>query len=286
MAAPAGAVPQTAGDDVPTWHAGWSWTYATTFVANTSAADATMNETETYTVAGIVAKDGYADAYQVNISGSISSCTGSADGYSISSCSGTATGTAWYEVGNLALIEEDQDQNISAKAESIVGVTASFDIALAAAPALPETDFRLHNGDTWAVNTNINESGNYSYDASGLASGSGPISGSQPVNATANDTSTTYNGTAVDQDSINDPTDGFSGTADWAPSDANLAYLNLDMTSSGIDITQSLTSASIPSPSSSLTESLERADHVRRRADHRVGDAEPPNLGRPCHRDH
>ncbi|HEY6471930.1 MAG TPA: Ig-like domain-containing protein [Acidimicrobiales bacterium] len=256
MATPAGAVSQTAGDDVPIWNTGYSWTYATTFVVNTSAATATLTENETYTVAGIVAKDGYAQAYQVNISGNITGCSGSASGASIGSCTGTASGTAWYEVGNLALIEEDQDQNLTGKADGLVSLTASFNIALASTPGLETTDFRLHNGDTWQVSNNIAESGNYSYDASGISSGSGPITGTQPVNATASETSTTYNGTAVDQTSINDPTDGFSGTADWAPTDQNLAYLNLDMTSSGIDITQSLTSDNTPAPSSSLTESL------------------------------
>ncbi|HEY1653453.1 MAG TPA: Ig-like domain-containing protein [Acidimicrobiales bacterium] len=253
---PAGAAPQVGGDDVPAWQTGWSWTYATTYALNTSAATASLTENETYTVAGIVPKDGYSQAYQVNITGSITGCTGSADGASLGSCTGTATGTAWYEVGNLALIEEDQSQNLSGKAEGLVGISATFNIGLASTPGLPITDFRLHSGDAWQVNSNIAESGSYTYDAGSFGSGSGPISGNQPVAATANDTSTTLSGTAVDQVTMSDTTDGFSGTGDWAPSDNNLAFLNLDMTSSGIDITQTLSSHNTPTPASSLSESL------------------------------
>ncbi len=253
---------QTGGADVATWQPGWSWTYDTTFTSDSSSIDVTVHETETYTVTNppIVAKDGYTDAYQVAISGSINSCSGTADGYSISNCSGSVSGTAWYEVGDLALIEEDQTQHLSGTVEGFVGFNATFAVDLTASPALVLTDFRLHDGDSWHIDTTVAESGSYSYSSS-VKSGSGPISGSQPIDTTANVVTGTTNqpianAIAVDEVTANDSANGVSVAAYWAPSYANLAYLQLDMTRSDVELTQDLAGANTPVPSTGISEQL------------------------------
>ena len=67
---------QATGNDVPAWANGWSWTYGnTTFRYQADGTDATINETVTYTVAGIETFEGQ-QAYKLNINGTITGGSG------------------------------------------------------------------------------------------------------------------------------------------------------------------------------------------------------------------
>jgi hypothetical protein len=259
-------VSQSGGNDVGPWVNGWSWTYNQVFTYNDgSTADVTLDETVTYTVDSITTRDGYS-TYQVGMSGSITGGSGSADGYSLKSIGGSVSGTAWFETGSRALVEEDQTQNVSGDvSESIfsVGFTASVNLNLTPTPPLAFEDFRLHNGDTWSLNSNIAETGNFSYDASGITSGGSPINSSQPIHGTESVTSTTINepiasNIAVDRDAINDTSDQISNTSDWAPQYDNVAYesLSVPVSGSAATLTMSLASAHLPAPASTVSESV------------------------------
>jgi len=263
----AAAPDQSGGADVPTWQIGWHWTYDQVFTYEdpSSSTNVTVDEQVSYSVAQLADHDGYR-TYQVGLSGSITGGSGSADGYSLSGFGGSVSGTAWYAQGDLALVEEDQTQDLTATAHAgpfPVGVTASVNLDLVPTPALVTTDFRLHDGDSWFVHSTVAESGSYSYDASGLASGGSPISGQQPVDGPATVTATTDNepiatGIAVDRDTIDDTTHGVTIVADWAPQYANVAHeqLSLPVNGSTATLTMDLVAASTPASSAALSVTL------------------------------
>src|SRR6202000_330141 len=100
------------GDDVPVWQTGWSWTYAQTFNYNDGAGtNVNLTENVTYTVAGITTFSGQS-AYQVNLSGSISGGSGTANAagtsVSLGSCSGSISGTEFQRRSDLAILQEAQ----------------------------------------------------------------------------------------------------------------------------------------------------------------------------------
>ena len=75
--APANAV-QALGHDVAAWSTGWSWTYATTFRYQADGTDVTINENVTYAVAGVRDVRRPATPTSCNITGNITSGSGSA----------------------------------------------------------------------------------------------------------------------------------------------------------------------------------------------------------------
>ena len=159
--APAQAT-QATGDDVVAWSNGWSWTYATTFnYDDGNGTRATINENVTYTVVGTQTFAGQ-DAYKVNLSGTITGGSGNANtgsfNASLDSFSGSVSGTEYVRRSDLALLQEEQHQNLNAKAHAsiiTVGVTATVDLTLTPNPGWRQHDFPLNPGDTWHSATSI-----------------------------------------------------------------------------------------------------------------------------------
>jgi hypothetical protein len=188
--APAVAV-QATGDDVPTWANGNSWTYGTTtFNYNDgNGTNVTINETVTYTVTGQEMFNGY-DTYVQTITGTINSCSGNANAggtsVSLGSCSGNVTGVRHVRRSDLALVQENQTQNLSAKADGLVSVTANINLILTPSPTWKIHDFPLNLGDGWTTNFALNYSGGFTYNAGSFGSGSSPFDGSQPFTGPTN----------------------------------------------------------------------------------------------------
>ncbi|MCW2753462.1 MAG: hypothetical protein JWQ32_873, partial [Marmoricola sp.] len=196
--APAQAT-QASGDDVAAWNNGWSWTYATSFryFDPTTPTDVTINENVTYTVSDRETFNGY-DAYKLNITGTItggsgSTNTGSTGTATLKNFSGTVTGTRYVRVSDLALLQENQHQNLSATATvSIIstGITAVIDLQLTPTPSWKVHDFPVSPGDLWQNNMNIAYTGGFSYNAGSLGgTGSSPFNGTLPFVAPVNVTS-------------------------------------------------------------------------------------------------
>ena len=199
--APAQAV-QATGDDVPAWSNGWSWTYGnTTFRYQADGPDAQIIENVTYTVAGVETFEGQ-QAYRLNISGTITGGSGSVavDGVgnaTLSNFGGSVTGTRYVRVSDLSLLQEDQNQHLTAKAQvSIISANIVADIALTMDPqrGWRTHDFPLNAGDSWQLDEQIAYDGGFSYDAGSLGgSGSDTFTGTLPFQAPANVTVETIN---------------------------------------------------------------------------------------------
>jgi hypothetical protein len=289
----AGAAPpaQTAGDDNGAWQPNWSWTYASVYTLDESGTGFfSINENDIYTVASpaIVQHQTYTcpasyqggvcnastpgaipgptyTAYQVNVSGSVTGGSGSADGESVTVKSGTVTGTEWFEVSNLAEIEEDQTQNVSGTV-SVDSLTLTLAEDSVYTPPQVGEDFRLHSGDQWLEDTNDYNSGLVTYAATGLVAenGTAPIDSYSPIDATATDTSVS----GGDSINYNDVADQTSDTRVWSPSVHNLTSDNFltglpqgtACTSSApadcINETETLTSSSTPAPALNVSESI------------------------------
>jgi hypothetical protein len=299
---PASSAPpaQTAGDDTSAYQTNWSWTYAEVYTLDEPGTGFfSINETDTYTVQGIVQHAGYTcpasyqggvcnastpgavqgpayTTYQIGINGTVTGGSGEADSESVTVKSGSVTGTEWLETGNLAEVEEDQTQSISGSV-SVDSLSLSLQENEVYTPAEVFQDFRLHNSDQWLENSNVYENGLVTYDASGIVSESGnaPIDSYGPVNATATDTSTTVSDASVSSSAIpvdsinyNDTADQTSETRTWSNTFHNYvtdSYLTglpqgTACTSSAaatcISLTATLTAASTPAPSVTLSESI------------------------------
>lgn len=174
-ASPARAV-QAPGDDVVAWNTGWNWNWDTSFRYQAEGTDVTINESVTYTVAGRETFEGQ-DAYRLNITGTITGGSGSVavDGVgnaSLSNFSGNVTGTRFVRVSDLALLQENQKQNLNARAQvSIISqnITAVIDLQLTPR----NSTWRVHNfplnaGDNWTTSTDVDYNGGFSYDAGSL----------------------------------------------------------------------------------------------------------------------
>ena len=259
-ALPAGASPsQAGGDDTAAYQPGWTWTYAQVFTLNDPGTGFfQIDETVTYTVAGIVSHTNYTcpasyqggvctsstpgatavgtyNTYQVNFHGAVTGGTGNASGQTLSITNGSssASGTEWLETSNLASVELDQNQHIVGTAASgLENVTIDFTNDDVYTPAQVNQDFRLHSTDQWLENTVVYDNGVVNFVATGVSpqSGTSPIDTYGPINATATDTAgsatETVNGTtaAYPGDSINynDAADNTSDTRVWSNTFHNL----------------------------------------------------------------
>jgi hypothetical protein len=186
---PAEAVPQAGGTEVGTWQIGWKWTYARTFsYVGADGTNVSANENVTYTVGAIEVHNGQL-AYRLDLSGNVTGGGGSAQGFSLSLKGGSVSGNEWVRVSDLAEIEDHEIQSFTGTAAGLVSISGAFELTLTPDPVWRFRDFRLHAGDTHAVNEALNTAGTFSYDAGSFGSGSGDLGGSSPFGGTASVTS-------------------------------------------------------------------------------------------------
>jgi hypothetical protein len=261
---PAAQAVQATGDDVPAWNVGWSWNWDTSFRYVADGTDVTISETAIYTVAARETFQGQ-DAYRLNITGTITGGSGQvvADGVgtaSLSNFGGSVSGTRYVRVSDLALLQENQHQALTAKASiSIIStpITAVIDLSLTPRDSTWKVhDFPLNSGDTWNTNTNVDYVGGFNYDAGSLGgTGSSPFGPDTMVfNAPSsvvseNLTSVPIAGniptkkvTTVNADA------SMSDVSWWSPTYKNQAkeILVLPLSGGSITLTRNLRSASIP----------------------------------------
>ena len=273
LAAAATSVPaqaaQASGDDAVPWSTGWAWTYQTTFRYTGDSADVTINENVTYTVAGVETFQGHS-AYKLNITGTITGGSGTATtpqgNANLSNFSGSVSGTKYVRRSDLALLQEKQHQNLSAKASiSIisVGITAAIDLDMVPRGGWRALDFPIEAGQSWQNNVDVDYTGGFTYDAGSLGgTGGSPFDGTFTLNAPVNVTNATV---AVPVGSV--PTRRVhSQNADasmvsthwWSPNHRNDAqeYLKLPLDGAVLTIDRKLSNASTPAPSTTLTETI------------------------------
>ena len=263
--APTASAAQATGNDVVPWSNGWSWTYQTSFHYVGDGTDATINENVTYTVAGSTTFGGQ-DAYQLNISGSITGGgghTSAAGGVDLRDFSGSVSGSRIVRKSDLALLRETQHQDLNATAKKgiiSVGVDAEVDLEMTPSPAWRTRDFPLNDGDTWQNDENIAYDGGFSYDSS-LASGSSPFNGSFDFNGAS----------TVDNQNVTVPAGTFStnkihaqastpdGTAVddiwWSDARKNdvKEHMVLPLDGATLTIDRNLSSSSTPTPGATMT---------------------------------
>lgn len=262
-ASPARAV-QAAGDDVPVWSTGWSWTYQTTFRYVGSGADVTLNENVTYTVAGTQSFNGQ-DAYRLNITGAITGGSGSAqvDGVgnvSLSNFSGTVTGTKYVRRSDLAMLQETQAQHLNGTAKLgfiSTGITADIDLQMTPQGGWRALVFPLDAGQSWQNNVAVDYNGGFSYAAGSLANGADTFDGTFSMNAPSTVTNATIPaaGGSVSTRRVHSQ-DGDTVNTHWySPSHRNDAreLLQLPLDGATLTLDRTLSSASTPAPGTTLT---------------------------------
>jgi hypothetical protein len=265
-AQPAQAV-QATGDDVPTWGPGWSWTYGnTSFRYQAEGTDAQINESVTYSYAGIETFEGQ-EAYKLNISGNITGGSGSVavDGVgnaTLSNFGGSVSGTRYVRVSDLSLLRENQNQHLTATAKvSIISTGITADIALTMDPqrGWRTHDFPLNAGDSWQLDEQIAYDGGFSYDAGSLGgSGSDTFTGVLPLQATASVTNETINpgvGNVSTRKIHAQSGDGSTVNTHWyAPSYSNdvKELLQLPLDGATLTINRNLTGSSRPAISPTI----------------------------------
>lgn len=265
--APAQAV-QAPGDDVPIYQTGWSWTYQTTFTYNDGAGtNATLNENVTYTVAGIETFAGQ-DAYRLNISGSITGGNGSVSGdisADLDTFSGSVSGTRFVRRSDLALLQENQQQHLNAKAHVsfiTVNVTADINLSLTPNPGWRTAVFPLNGGDSWHSRTDVSYTGGFSYDAGSVGgSGSDTFDGVIPFDATASVTAGNVAvpiGTVPSKNIVANSNEGTVDNHWWSPqykADAR-HFMSLPLDGATATIDRRLSAANTPAPGTSATETI------------------------------
>ncbi len=265
--APAGAV-QATGEDVPAWSTGWSWTYATTFQYQAEGTNVSMNENLTYTVAGIETFNGH-EAYRLNITGNITGGSGSVavDGVgnaSLSQFAGSVSGTRHVRTSDLAVLQEKQVQNLTARATvSIINqnISAAITLELNPNPSWKTHNFPLNAGDSWQQSQDIEYAGGFSYDAGSIGgTGNETFEGILPFNgpvAVSNESITQAGiGTvAAKKISVSSADGQSSNNIWWSPAHRNDArdVLRLPLDGATLTMTKNLSAASTPSPATSIS---------------------------------
>lgn len=264
IGAPAANAVQASGDDVPAWNNGWSWTYQTSFRYQADGTDVTINETATYTVAGRETFRGQ-DAYKLNLTGSINSGSGSVavDGVgtaTLSNFAGSVSGTRYVRVADLALLQENQHQQMTADAKiSFItqGISAVIDLSLSPRDKTWKVhNFPLNVGDKWDTSTNVDYQGGFSYDAGSLGGTGNSAFGpdtmvfnapntavtAETINVPAGSNINTKKVTAVNADNT------MSDQSWWSPTHKNQAkeILVLPLDGGSITLTRNLSSSSTP----------------------------------------
>lgn len=263
VGAPAAQAVQAPGDDVPAWNVGWNWNWDTTFRYVADGTDVTINESANYTVVSRETFQGQ-DAYRLNLTGTINSGSGQvvADGVgtaSLSNFSGSVSGTRYVRVSDLALLQENQHQDLRARATLGIisqNITAVIDLQLTPRDQTWKVhNFPLNAGDTWNTNTNVDYNGGFTYDAGSLGGSGTSTFGPDTMvfnapSSVVNETVTTPIGTVnakkvttVNADST------MSDLSWWSPTHKNQVkeILVLPLDGGSITLTRNMRSASIPS---------------------------------------
>lgn len=257
---------QASGDDVAAWNPGWSWTYQTAFRYTGDTADVTINENVTYTVVGVDTFQGQS-AYKLNITGNITGGSGSAkvDGVgtaNLSNFSGSVSGTRYVRRSDLALLQEKQHQNLSAKASvSIISVniTAAVDLEMTPRGGWRVIDFPVEAGQSWQNDVDVDYTGGFTYDAGSYGSGADTFEGVFALDAPVNVTNATINaagGNVATRRVHSQSSDGQLVSTDWwSPTHRNDAqqYLKLPLDGAALTLDRKLTSASTPAAATTLT---------------------------------
>ncbi|WGY00766.1 Ig-like domain repeat protein [Nocardioides sp. QY071] len=266
--APASAA-QAGGDDAVAWNTGWAWTYATTFRYTADTADVTINENVTYTVAGVETFQGHS-AYRLNITGTITGGGGSAavDGIgtaNLSNFSGSVSGTRYVRRSDLALLQEQQHQNLNAKASiSIIStnITAAVDLVMTPRGGWRAIDFPIEAGQSWQTDVDVDYDGGFSYNAGSYGSGADTFNGVFSLDAPANVTNATASvpaGNIATSKVHSQSSDGsLVSTHWWSPNHRNDAqeYLKLPLDGATLTLDRKLSSATTPAASTTLTETI------------------------------
>ena len=250
------------GVDAAVWQVGWKWTYAATFRYSSPDATATVNENVTATVASLTTFNGQ-PAYRLTLSGNVTGGSGSASGQNLTIQGGSVSGHRYVRRSDLALLQERQIQHITGCAGPFcaIGVTADVDLTLNPTPTWRQRDFPLNAGDSWQVNETINYNGTFSYDAGSIGgSGSDTLNGSIPFAATANVSNQTITaaGGSVATQFVNAASGNSVSRQWWSASHRNDAkdYLKLPLDDATLEITRTLSSASMPAPANTISETI------------------------------
>lgn len=249
---------QAPGHDVALWTPGNAWTYAQTLNYDDGTGNkVTINENATYTVTGLTTFAGQ-PAYQLSIAGSVTGGSGSANGTSLSISSGSVSGTEYRRRSDLALLQQQQRQDIKGKAAGLVGVSASIDLTLTPQPAWRTLDFPLNAGDSWQENESIAYTGSFSYDAGSFGNGNGPFDGTFPFVAPATVSAQTVNvpigSVATDFVASSSPDGASVENQWWSPTHRNVAkdYLKVPLDGATLTVDRNLASVSLPAPPNSI----------------------------------
>lgn len=261
---------QASGDEVPSWSTGWSWTYATVFNYTADGTNVTINETVTYTVAGVENYQGQ-PAYKLNLSGTITGGGGTAavDGVgnaTLSNFSGTVTGTRFMRRSDFALLKETQAQSLSAKAQVSflsTNITANINLSMDPRRGWRLIQFPTEAGNSWTNDVDIDYTGGFSYDAGSLGgTGSDTFEGSLRLDGpttVADESIAVPAGTISTRRSREQSADGATRSTLWySPNHRNAARLLLEIPLDGGSLTldQKLSASSTPAPSTTLTSTI------------------------------
>ncbi|KRB77016.1 hypothetical protein ASE01_09640 [Nocardioides sp. Root190] len=261
---------QASGDEVPTLSTGWSWTYATVFNYSADGTNVSINENVTYTVAGVENYQGQ-PAYKLNLTGTITGGGGSVavDGVgnaTLSNFGGTVSGTRYMRRSDFALLKETQSQALTAKAQvSIISTNITANISLSMDPqrGWRLLQFPTEAGNSWTNDVDVDYTGGFTYDAGSLGgTGASDFAGLLEFDGTttvANENLVVPAGTISTRRALTQSADGQTRTTMWySPNHRNAARLLLEIPLDGGSLTldQKLSSASTPTPATTLTSTV------------------------------
>jgi hypothetical protein len=260
--APAAQAATAPGVDAAVWQVGWQWGYATTLKYTASDANATVNENVTATVSSLTTFAGQ-PAYKVTLSGNVTGGSGSASGQNLTIKGGNVSGTRYVRRSDLALLQEYQKHHVTGCAGPgcFVNVTADIELTLDPTPTWHQHDFPLNAGDAWQVDETIAYHGSFHYDAGSIGgSGGDTLNGTIPLVAPAtvsNQTISTGIGSSATQ-FVNATNGNTISRLWWSAARKNDArnYMKLPLDGATLEIDQTLSSASTPSPTNTISENM------------------------------
>ena len=164
--------------DIPTWNIGDSWTYEYYIWQNmTGSSDYVYVEQEvTYTVSdiGYYSYNGSSHySYNLTLSGTVTGGEAESGGTVVNFNGGTVDGWQLNRVSDLALINNNQTQDIDGTVWGFIGQDMFVTQNRYYSPPYEEYDFPMNLGEEFWANTTSTIDGYYSY--SGAQSGGGPL---------------------------------------------------------------------------------------------------------------
>ncbi|WP_435769747.1 Ig-like domain repeat protein [Nocardioides sp. SYSU DS0651] len=267
-AAPVAAA-QASGDDVATWSTGWSWTYQTTFRYVGDTANVTLNESVTYTVAGVETFQGQS-AYRLNISGTITGGSGTADVDGIGTANlnnfaGSVSGTKLVRRSDLALLQESQQQSLTARASLgflSTNISANINLRMTPKRGWRALAFPLDAGQSWTNDVDVDYDGGFSYDAGSFGNGADDFDGTFSFDGPSTVSNATIGvpagSVATRRVHAQSPDGRTVNTHWWAPSHRNDAQelLQLPLDGATLTLDRRLSASSTPAPGTVLTSTV------------------------------